>query len=91
MKNMSDAELFALIRENLSTPVLGDILDRERCWHQFLPQAIKPLDPAIALLAAPFPFRLRTLPDSRANHSDASPKPWTPFSLEKSIWQPEAR
>jgi hypothetical protein len=38
MKNMSDPELFAVIRENLSTPVLGDILDRERYWHQFLPR-----------------------------------------------------
>jgi regulator of RNase E activity RraA len=43
MKRVPDIELFALIRESLFTPVLGDILDRERYWHQFLPQPIKPL------------------------------------------------
>jgi 4-hydroxy-4-methyl-2-oxoglutarate aldolase len=58
MKNMSDAELFALIQENLSTPVLGDILDRERCWHQFLPQAIKPLDPAYRVIGRAFPVQI---------------------------------
>jgi regulator of RNase E activity RraA len=43
MQNLSDPDLFALIRQRLFTPVLGDILDRERFWHQFLPQPIKPL------------------------------------------------
>jgi len=38
-----DEELFALIREKLYTPVVGDILDAAGYWHQFLPQAVRPL------------------------------------------------
>ena len=39
----TDAELFALIETTLYTPVVGDILDAAGYWHQFLPQAIRPL------------------------------------------------
>ncbi|MGA3018607.1 MAG: RraA family protein [Bryobacteraceae bacterium] len=38
-----DEELFALIRETLYTPVVGDILDAAGYWRQFLPQAVRPL------------------------------------------------
>jgi|ERR1039458_3184274 regulator of RNase E activity RraA len=38
-----DQELFALIRETLYTPVVGDILDAAGYWRQFLPQAVRPL------------------------------------------------
>lgn len=39
----NDAELFALMREVLYTPVLGDVLDRLGCYCQFLPQPIQPI------------------------------------------------
>lgn len=39
----NDEELFALIREKLYTPVVGDILDQMGYNHQFLPAAIRPL------------------------------------------------
>lgn len=39
----SDQELFALMRDVLYTPVLGDILDTLGCYHQFLPQPIQPI------------------------------------------------
>lgn len=39
----SNEELFALIREKLYTPVVGDILDQMGYTHQFLPAAIRPL------------------------------------------------
>lgn len=39
----SDRELFALMKEKLYTPVVGDILDSMGYYHQFLPQAIRPL------------------------------------------------
>ena len=39
----SDRELFALMKEKLYTPVVGDILDAMGYYHQFLPQAIRPL------------------------------------------------
>lgn len=40
---MQETELFALMREKLYTPVVGDILDAKGYTHQFLPQAIRPL------------------------------------------------
>lgn len=36
-------EKFALMREKLYTPVVGDILDNMGYYHQFLPQNIRPL------------------------------------------------
>jgi regulator of RNase E activity RraA len=39
----NDEALCTLIREALYTPVVGDILDAAGFWHQFLPQAVRPL------------------------------------------------
>lgn len=39
----SDQELFGLIRERLSTAVIGDILDAHGCRHQFLSSELRPL------------------------------------------------
>lgn len=39
----NDQELFELFRKELYTPVVGDILDDLGCYHQFLPQPIKPI------------------------------------------------
>ena len=39
----NDDELFALMKERLYTPVVGDILDAMRYAHQFLPAGIHPL------------------------------------------------
>src|SRR5438132_3453133 len=38
-----DDELFALIRRELYTPVVGDVLDDLGLVHQFLPQPIQPM------------------------------------------------
>ena len=40
----SDEELFALMKEKLYTPVVGDILDQMGYKHQFLPANIRPLE-----------------------------------------------
>lgn len=39
----NDNELFAIMRQELYTPVIGDILDKLGRYHQFLPQAIQPI------------------------------------------------
>ena len=39
----NDNEMFALMKEKLYTPVVGDILDQMGYNHQFLPAAIRPL------------------------------------------------
>ena len=38
-----DSTRFQQIKEHLYTPVVGDILDRLDCFHQFLPQPIQPV------------------------------------------------
>jgi len=43
MEKRTETELFALMREKLYTPVVGDILDARGYTHQFLPQRIRPL------------------------------------------------
>ena len=42
-------ELLALMKKELYTPVVGDILDQMGLYHQFLPQAIRPLRKDIKL------------------------------------------
>lgn len=39
----SDEEMFALMKDKLYTPVMGDILDQMGYPHQFLPAEIRPL------------------------------------------------
>ncbi len=40
----NDEEMFTLMKENLYTPVVGDILDQMGYKHQFLPASIRPLE-----------------------------------------------
>src|ERR1700722_12573165 len=58
MEKFGNTELFSLIQNRLTTPLIGDILDRERCWHQFLPQTIKPLNPSQTILGRAMPVRI---------------------------------
>ena len=41
----TDEELFALMRTELFTAVVGDVLDVAGQLHQFLPASIQPLEP----------------------------------------------
>lgn len=44
MKWQNEQEMFALMREKLYTPVVGDILDQMNFTHQFLPSTVRPLE-----------------------------------------------
>ncbi len=55
---VDDAELFRQVRTYLFTPVVGDILDREGFWHQFLPQPIKPLNPTFRIIGRAFTVQI---------------------------------
>jgi regulator of RNase E activity RraA len=50
-----DDELFAMMKKELYSAVIGDIMDKMRFYHQFLPQRIQPLrdDMVIAGRAMP--------------------------------------
>lgn len=50
-----DAELFALIRRELFTALVGDILDRNGYQKQFLPPDIRPLDPKMIVIGRAMP------------------------------------
>ena len=52
---MTDTDLFALVKAELYTPVVGDILDDLGCWHQFLPQPIQPMRETMKLVGRAMP------------------------------------
>ncbi len=45
MEWKNDTELFALIKQQLFTAIIGDVLDLQGQHHQFLPQQCRPLAP----------------------------------------------
>ena len=51
----SDTELFALMRRELYTPVVGDILDALGRYHQFLPQPIQPMREGMVVVGRAMP------------------------------------
>jgi regulator of RNase E activity RraA len=55
MEWQNDKELMALIRAELYTAVIGDILDEHGYTNQFLPPEIQPLDPQIMLVGRALP------------------------------------
>ena len=57
----NDEEMFALMKEKLYTPVVGDILDQMGYKHQFLPANIRPLEALVPADA----YIDRSQPDNR--------------------------
>ena len=55
MEWTNDRELFELIKSELYTPVVGDILDGMGYYHQFLPQSIQPIRPEMKLAGYAMP------------------------------------
>lgn len=51
----TDPERFALVREHLYTPVVGDVLDQLGRTHQFLPPAIQPLRDSMVVVGRAMP------------------------------------
>ena len=51
----NDKELFELMRTKLYTAVVGDILDKKRRFHQFLPADIRPITPDMIVAGRAMP------------------------------------
>ena len=51
----TDRELFALAKRELFPALVGDILDKLGFLHQFLPQSLKPIDPAMIVIGRAMP------------------------------------
>ncbi len=52
---MNDTEMFAAMRRELFSAVLGDVLDTLNCLHQFLPPGIRPLRPDMVVIGRAMP------------------------------------
>lgn len=50
-----DSQLFELMKRELYTPVVGDILDAMGRFHQFLPQAVQPIQTDMKLAGRAMP------------------------------------
>ena len=82
----TDEEMFALMKEKLYTPVVGDILDQMGYSHQFLPAEIRPLEAMVPADA----YIDRAEPDNRLKiagyactvlENDVFEPPQKPFGL----------
>ena len=51
----SDEELFRIVKKELFTCVVGDVMDKMRLQHQFLPPQIRPLNPDMVLIGRAMP------------------------------------
>lgn len=78
----NEDEMFALMKEKLYTPVVGDILDQMGYHHQFLPAGIRPL-PALVPVAA---FVNPTEPDHRLQVAG-----WACTILENDVFSPQKK
>ena len=59
----SDAELFALARDELFPAVVGDVMDKLGLLHQFLAPQIQPLAPGMVLIGRAMTVLEEDLPD----------------------------
>ena len=76
----NDDELFRLIKQELFTAVIGDIMDKMGFQHQFLPPQIKPINDNMILAGrAMTVLEADTLSDK--NNKDADPVSEKPFGL----------
>lgn len=70
-----DRGLFELMRTRLYSAVVGDILDQLGYQHQFLPQAIKPIDDAMVIAGRAMPV-LEADYFADVGHLELSKKPF---------------
>src|SRR3546814_3580422 len=75
-----DDELFSLIKRELFTAVVGDILDKCGYLHQFLPAAIRPLAPQMVIVGRAMTVLEADVFEEEAANS-ANPVMRKPFGL----------
>lgn len=75
----TDAELFDLLRQELFTAVVGDVLDKLGYLHQFLPPGLAPLRPDMVLAGRAMPVLEADVFDT--NDGGAGPLAGKPFGL----------
>ncbi|WP_411031049.1 RraA family protein [Spongiimicrobium sp. 3-5] len=73
----NDEELFALMRKELFSAVVGDVMDQEGYLHQFLPPKIQPLDSKMVVVGRAMPV----LEADILEEQEANPVVSKPFGL----------
>lgn len=68
---MTDAELFATIRDRLFTAVIGDVMDRAGLTRQFLPPEIRAIDPDTVLVGRAMPVQVEDVKPGNGGSGDA--------------------
>src|SRR5438477_11829728 len=76
-----DDELFALARRELFTSVVGDVMDKLQLFHQFLPQALQPLQRDMVLIGRAMPVLSVDVFEDRIT-ANANPLLAKPFGLK---------
>lgn len=76
----SEEELFALMRRELFTAVVGDVMDKLGLQRQFLPPQIRPLDDALVVIGRALPVLTADVFGERET-STANPLSAKPFGL----------
>lgn len=69
----NDDELFALAKEQLFVALVGDILDKLGCQHQFLPAQVKPIQSQMVIIG-------RAMPVLEADYFDEKVEGRSPLS-----------
>jgi regulator of RNase E activity RraA len=75
-----DDSLFALAKKELFTSVVGDVMDKLKMFHQFLPPQIRPLDPNYVVIGRAMPVLSGDVFEERV-HSSANKLMEKPFGL----------
>jgi hypothetical protein len=83
----ADADRFALVREHLYTPVVGDVLDQLGRTHQFLPPAIQPLQRSMVLVGRAMPVLIADVFGPQRSRSAGSPRRSTSSDPGRSTWR----
>lgn len=68
----NDDELFEIIKAELYTAVIGDVMDKMGLIHQFLPPQIQPLHPDMFIAGRAMPVLEADMPEN-AGHSGNNP------------------
>ncbi len=76
----SDEELFELLKRDLYTAVVGDVLDQINLRHQFLPAGIRPLTPGMRIAGRAMPVLEADVFDD-GRESSRGPLAHKPFGL----------
>jgi regulator of RNase E activity RraA len=75
-----DDTLFALAKQELFTSVVGDVMDKLKLLHQFLPPQIRPLDPDYVVIGRAMPVLSGDVFEERV-HASANKLMEKPFGL----------